>query len=204
MKKLKLMMAGLLLVLVLAMVPKAYADETVVVTTEPPVTTTVPETAETTTESDEDRLNRIEEELQKISEGLSADDIDNSTPVKWLENYLGISLAGIGSFLLGILTALLFAIKLVKKAKSVINSSDTLSSKAKQLCESTSESVDELQIKVQALVDENKSVSDETKAKLTEISGAIDSFQEYVKNNNSAIIAIVDKMEGTLNDEEKI
>lgn len=117
MKKLQKLFAIILcLILPLMFILPVYAEETTVATTE--------ETTETTTETEtneDDRLDEIESQLQDILDNTTADDIDNSDLVAWLEDNLGISLAGIGSIILGIITGVLFALKYVRKASKSIS-----------------------------------------------------------------------------------
>jgi len=196
----KIIVGILTFIILIGFIAPVKAEEVTEAPTDDPTT----EVTETTEETTEDRLSEIESQLQAIQDGITADEIDNSTPVKWLEKYLGISLAGIGSFLLGIFATLLIFIKYLKKAKSIIGTSDSLSKKTQALCKETNGMIDTVQVQMAEIVAENKLVSEETKTKLLAMSATIDNFQKYIDNNNKSVVLLLDQLDGALDDKEEI
>lgn len=194
MRTLKWAVALLLAVSSLALIPtRVKAEETI--TTVVTTTTTETTTTETTTESDEDRLSEIEAELKRIQDGITADEIDNSTPVKWLEDNLGVSLAGLGAFVLGMIAAVLGMMRVVKSCKEVFSKSGKISDKALKALDEASAEMTELKSRVDSIALDSKSINDETRSRLAEVSGLIGRFNSYVDANRSGMIALCDCIE---------
>lgn len=132
------------------------------------------------------KLEEIQSKLEKIENGLTAEDIDNSTPVKWLENKMGISLEGLGAFILGSITALLLLVKVARSLSKLIDKDNKLSESAlKELQEYSKEMVN-YKKQLDEVVKNNNKLNDDFKKSWEEVSVAITNLQEFLSMQKDA------------------